>query len=926
MKTRQFFLIPLFFCLFLSGKISGQEEIKIPIIYSDDQLLFGVAESGSNLDFYLRIPSVNFKETPSFTIWFDIDNDPGTGNKAGNVGQDLYVNYPSVQICEWIDGKWETLRIANKQRDIIYISKDSAYFRLPQKYFKKNSFKEKIKFNMVVFGKGKVCFRKSVDSPLIKTGQEISVSTDAESLVNMISEDNMIKTGDTSNIFKDPGFENNGQEWQTESPATQAGITDKIAHSGKRSLFISSDNSDYKNGWASLFIPLSDKKIYNLSFWLKIKDINIDFTHNTNRDKALSVACLFYDKHGYMFYSDRIVWEFGTFDWNKYSSCIKAPPESKYMKLKIGLNNTSGSVWMDDISLEEEKNSLILSVHGKEFVGINQKNKNSKFNASPEELANGAVAFRSEKGEEILPWSSPERGEVINKIQLSAAAGEYEAASFALYALRDLKNLKVSLKTPIPGISTDIRIVECRPQLLTHDKEERRYSVMPEILTKEFPLLLARGTSQEYRIIFNVPEKAEGGDYDSVLHIESDDQKSFDIPLELHVYPFKLLMPENKFWCIGTTSLFCGDRKRIETELADIKEHGANSVTMSPNIRFSFSDGQPEANEDDLKKFKLFLACYKKAGFSGPLILRFGSGIERNISRGLKKGNYEEDPGKGNWSPALRENFKKAIGRIIVTLKESGLYEQCYYSGEDEPGVHGKKSQAMALMQYSLAKEAGMKTFVTADVDFTREMSEYLDIADYSLEFMALDKKQNAERQKDVQKSGNKMWWYGSGCYDGQNGLMPNRYLTGFLNWKTGAEGHHSWIYYWPFGDPYDDFDSGRKDFCIVYPSKEPWKKPIPTLQWEGIREGIDDARYVYTLEYYIKKCHDSGDEELRAKAADAGTKLKGILDSVPWFKEYERDKSLFANASADHLRSKIAGMIISLKADLEKVKNIKYD
>ena len=42
-------------------------------------------------------------------------------------------------------------------------------------------------------------------------------------------------------------------------------------------------------------------------------------------------------------------------------------------------------------------------------------------------------------------------------------------------------------------------------------------------------------------------------------------------------------------------------------------------------------------------------------------------------------------------------------------------------------------------------------------------------------------------------------------------------------------------------GDPFNDFDGPGKDMCIAYPSQE---GPIPTLSWEGYREGVDDCRY----------------------------------------------------------------------------------
>ena len=104
---------------------------------------------------------------------------------------------------------------------------------------------------------------------------------------------------------------------------------------------------------------------------------------------------------------------------------------------------------------------------------------------------------------------------------------------------------------------------------------------------------------------------------------------------------------------------------------------------------------------------------------------------------------------------------------------------------------------------------------------------------------------------------------------------MPNRFLTGFLFFKSGAEGCASWIYQAGKKDPYNDFDGSdyreAKDAMIVYPSP---KGPVPTLQWEGIREGSDDYRYLYTLGELIEKAKDSPDSEKKSRAQKAAQEL----------------------------------------------------
>ena len=103
----------------------------------------------------------------------------------------------------------------------------------------------------------------------------------------------------------------------------------------------------------------------------------------------------------------------------------------------------------------------------------------------------------------------------------------------------------------------------------------------------------------------------------------------------------------------------------------------------------------------------------------------------------------------------------------------------------------------------------------------------------------------------------------------------------------------------------YDDFDGSRhreaKEACIVYPSTTQGA-PTPTLQWEGIREGIDDYRYAHTLREMAKKVGGH-------KARDALATLDRLMASVP-VRTHPGD---FTAADAQRLRTRLAALIQSL-------------
>jgi len=90
---------------------------------------------------------------------------------------------------------------------------------------------------------------------------------------------------------------------------------------------------------------------------------------------------------------------------------------------------------------------------------------------------------------------------------------------------------------------------------------------------------------------------------------------------------------------------------------------------------------------------------------------------------------------------------------------------------------------------------------------------------------------------------------------------------------------------------PYNDFDGNEPDWMMVYPTVNLSKYPtpqtslnwgaegvgeelIPTLAWEGVREGIDDAKYIYTLTRYIEKAKSSQDSKIVKEGVDPRTTL----------------------------------------------------
>ena len=130
------------------------------------------------------------------------------------------------------------------------------------------------------------------------------------------------------------------------------------------------------------------------------------------------------------------------------------------------------------------------------------------------------------------------------------------------------------------------------------------------------------------------------------------------------------------------------------------------------------------------------------------------------------------------------------------------------------------------------------------------------------------------------------------------------RYNYGLARWKADYDGAMTFAYQWAYGHIWNDFDSEKfRDHCFSYPTIN---GVVGTIQWEGFREGVDDVRYITTLEQAIEK---AGDTEIARTARRwlAGLKAEFPQQKVGWKSQPTPPKDL------EQIRSRAASWINQL-------------
>ena len=133
---------------------------------------------------------------------------------------------------------------------------------------------------------------------------------------------------------------------------------------------------------------------------------------------------------------------------------------------------------------------------------------------------------------------------------------------------------------------------------------------------------------------------------------------------------------------------------------------------------------------------------------------------------------------------------------------------------------------------------------------------------------------------------------------------LASRGLTGFQFLRSGAEAATAWGFSATNANPHNDFDGGHKDWNVVFPGID---GPTPTIYWELCREGVDDGRYVATLQQQILHAKAQGQTE-------AAQRAERVLEPL-----LAADASQIENPAAfGRYRWRIAREILTLRGDHE--------
>ncbi|MDZ4197935.1 MAG: hypothetical protein U1E27_01475, partial [Kiritimatiellia bacterium] len=111
------------------------------------------------------------------------------------------------------------------------------------------------------------------------------------------------------------------------------------------------------------------------------------------------------------------------------------------------------------------------------------------------------------------------------------------------------------------------------------------------------------------------------------------------------------------------------------------------------------------------------------------------------------------------------------------------------------------------------------------------------------------------------------------------------RMTYGFGYWRSGYTGLIPWNWRWVARgpsprDPFDYLESPLHSGCGTRMDEQ--QNVIPNVTWACLREGYDDARYLYTLQQAVFDRRDTSDPAVRALVQEGQNLIQELWDAIP--------------------------------------------
>lgn len=507
-----------------------------------------------------------------------------------------------------------------------------------------------------------------------------------------------------------------------------------------------------------------------------------------------------------------------------------------------------------------------------------------------EEVARGLMLFSRPITEPIYPETRPYGFERIESLASFATPGEFEPVLVGIYPTKDIQNLRVSVNAlsgpagVIPAEAFDIRhgrYSDMRYPLYTTKGTYRRVA---ELLEKSESFSFPARECQQWWLTVKVPENAKPGIYRGFVLVSAEGLKEIKIPYSLRVLSFTLKKDPAKHYTAYHYDLLMRYKNTLQTlDPSLTNEEGLSRLSLNEYrvMRdFGFDSAPTGYYSYDVKNNLFYFRgtggfdLMRQAGLlqNNSMFAVLGNGIGGLYQKYMK----EWIPPHCAVTNLPPQAFFDEVTELTLKAEEErkkNHWPEFIYNPLDEVDA---SAWEFGVRTHMAVKKAGVKTYTTKDPK-SFDAAKYADCIDVwcsqpfsmSYEEVVADKKF-------------KYWSYPnhvSGELKSREIMMKGGRMTyGYGFWRSGYEGLIPWMWRWDVGDPGDYLDDKVADTGNKL-SRE--GEIIPAAYWLSFREGVDDEKYIYTLQQAIVDREKTKDASARALIDEGKKFLRELWESI---------------------------------------------
>jgi hypothetical protein len=480
----------------------------------------------------------------------------------------------------------------------------------------------------------------------------------------------------------------------------------------------------------------------------------------------------------------------------------------------------------------------------------------------------GYILFSRSPLEYVFPESRPKKFESLHHLSIQVARNEFEPITFSLYPLRNLGMVKISLTDlkSAKGLISQDKIVVAYVESVqeTVGPPEGKFLNLPTLIRPGNQVRVEKGKAQRFWLTIRINDNVLPGVYKGRIIISPQNGLETSLPLEVTVVPIFLEdLPGIDYFMMMTYEFAelampwsKEEKDKIYKSacniLKDYKEHGMTTLCLhSPFVLITKEDGLP-----NLEDIFTALRAAKEVGFKKPIIWYMGHLIQ--TSKPKHPGNiiaFEKE--------LHLARLKYLVETVSKYAKENG-YPEVIFLPIDEPGDSYQdfqnKRQTITPLLLKTIKDAGAQSMLT-----TSHYKQFRPLDYLCSGTMNEGDINEAHRNRSV------YWLYNNDVTTKCLNPIYARYIYGYYTWMNNIDGMSSWTFQNTQnakGLPIQA-DVPGSDIYLAYPDPN---RPLATLKWEAVREGIDDHKLIYQL---IKRV-----QKLKAKGINV-SKYEDVLSNI---------------------------------------------